>query len=612
MGFRFSKDKTIFCVAILWIIAAIGVCVWVNIQNLRLWVDEGMLAYSIINRSLLELASTPLDWNQSAPIIYIYIVKVFSLILGNSEFVLRLPSLLSFCVLLLMFYYIVKNVFGHEYPILETAFLAGIPFIMGYAQEFKPYMIEATAVLGVFILYYQYKTEKITWYLFIIVSGLAIGLGNPVCFVLGAILLNEAISALKRRNSKELLQSVIGGIVILLLFLAYYFFWLRPVIHDGYMVEFWEDYRFLFSSKKLLWHNLQLISDVMKIFEDSWVFISAGVVISVLINLFYEHNQYIWVIVETFLVTFCASSMGMFPVKNRLYLFAYPLLCILFFHVFNRLWNKGKIENVIILTCAILLICSQGGIWKHLRKEHFIFPREEIRNSIQYVENNIKEDEKCYIYWHALPVFLYENGYDNTSIGPYKDNLIFGKGFFQSGDNREDVDTILAANKMYILISHKNTSGDRYNSMLIEANDYGNLEKIMDNYDTPLYYYTRDVKDGKFSAAIEVADVLSEGDICNALIRITNTGNACMNNGFEVITLRTKEDSGQDLVIPIAGELPIGETLEIPVHFKWNESTEKIELHLKREGKFWMDEQGVAPVTIYRYLTEDNMCETKR
>lgn len=597
---KLTKDNIIELIGLAWIVLALGVCLYVNAQNLRFWVDEGMLAYSVCNRSLAELAATPLDWNQSAPILYIYIVKIISMILGNSEFTLRLCSLISYAVLLVLFYDIVRNVFAHKYPALETAFLAGIPVIMGYAQEFKPYMTEAATVLLVFRLFHCYRMGKLNWYIYIALSGLCIGLGNPVCFLIGGTLLVEFLSGLKEKKGKVILQSIIGGVIIMGIFTVYYIYWLSPVIHDGYTVDFWDDYRLLFDSKAALVHSFKLLSDIMRSFGSAWVIVSVGCILSLIINLTYEHNQYIWVIAGTFAVTLTASAMGRFPVKNRLYLFAYPFFVILFFQVFNRLWDERKVENIIILCCAIMLLCSQGGIWKHMQEDHYIFAREEIRNSIEYVRDHIEEDEKCYVYYHALPVFWYENGYANSSIGEYQNNLIFGKGFFRDGDNQEDVDTILNSDKIYILISHKNTSGDRYRSMLVQANDCGNLEKVMDNYDTPLYYYVRDSKDRKFGAEMEVANVQSDGIVCDAVIRITNTGEACMNNGLETITLRTTMDSNQDIVIPISGELPIGDTMDVPVHFKWEDNVSEVELHLKREGKLWMDEQGVAPVTIYR------------
>lgn len=145
---KLTKDHMIELVGLVWIVVSFGVCLYVNTRNLRFWVDEGMLAYSVSNRSLAELVATPLDWNQSTPILYLYIVKIISMLLGNSEFTLRLFSLISYAILLVLFYDIVRNIFNHKYPALETAFLAGIPFIMGYAQEFKPYMTEAAAVLS--------------------------------------------------------------------------------------------------------------------------------------------------------------------------------------------------------------------------------------------------------------------------------------------------------------------------------------------------------------------------------------------------------------------------------------------------------------------------------
>lgn len=595
-----NKEHKIEILAFLWILVAACVCLWVNLQNVNFWVDEAMLAYSISTRSFFELAASPLAWNQSAPLFYVYIVKVLSIVFGNSEFTLRLCSLVSYCYLLGAFWYLAKNVLKHKYPVTETAFLAGVPIVMGYAMEFKPYMTESCAVLTVMILYYWYRENRINWYCFIGLSALGIGLGNPVCFVLGGILLFEFLLGCKKQDFRLLKQSALGGMIVLAVFAVYYVFWLRPVINDGYMVDFWEDYRLEYLGKEELLHSIKLLTDILKKFGPVWTLILAGVLACLAINLLYEKNAYIFVIYCGVFVTLIASSLGMFPVKDRLYLFSYPLMMLLFFHVFCYLWGKGKVEDGILLLGMILLIGSQNGITENMKEENLIVSREEIRTSIRYVEEHITGDEECYVYWHALPAFWYENGYENTSIGGYPDNLIFGKGFFHHGDNQEDVDRILESDKMWILISHKNTSGDRYNEMLIQANDFGNLEKIMDNHDTPLYYYTRNKENRKFRASMEVVELESDGVVCDAVIKITNTGEACMNNGFETITLRTKDEALQEIVIPVEGELPIGETIEVPIHFVWEDGVEQIELHLKREGKFWLEELGTTPVVLFR------------
>lgn len=413
------------------------------------------------------------------------------------------------------------------------------------------------------------------------------------------VLLFEFLTGCKERNAHKIKQCIAGSFIVLTVFLAYYIFWLRPVINDGNMVDFWKDYRLKYLSGADLLHDFKLIADIMRQFGAVWGLFLVGIVVCFVISFFYERNTYILVIMCGAVVTLFASSLGMFPVKDRLYLFTYPLAVLLFFHVVNYLWGNGKLKDGILVLGIVLLICSQTGIMENAKRENLIVSREEIRNSIRYVEKHITEKEECYVYWHALPAFWYENGYENKSIGGYQDNLVWGKGFFHHGDNQEDVGRILESDKMWILISHKNSSGDRYNEMLIQANDFGNLEKIMDNYDTPLYYYTRNENDRKFSAKMEVVEAESDGRICNAVIKITNTGEACMNNGFETITLRTKA-AEQDVVVPVIGELPIGESIEIPVHFVWEDGIEKIDLSLKREGKCWMEEQGVSPVTLYR------------
>ena len=70
-------------IALGWIVVAVAVNLLYNMQNVNFWVDEAMLAYSVSTRSLGQLAAAPLAWNQSAPLLYVYIVKVISLVAGN-------------------------------------------------------------------------------------------------------------------------------------------------------------------------------------------------------------------------------------------------------------------------------------------------------------------------------------------------------------------------------------------------------------------------------------------------------------------------------------------------------------------------------------------------
>lgn len=72
-------------------------------SNRALWGDEASLALNIVNRSYLELLQ-PLDRNQAAPPGFLWIEKLFTQILGNNEYALRLFPLISGIVSLIAFY----------------------------------------------------------------------------------------------------------------------------------------------------------------------------------------------------------------------------------------------------------------------------------------------------------------------------------------------------------------------------------------------------------------------------------------------------------------------------------------------------------------------------
>ncbi|MBE5847915.1 MAG: hypothetical protein E7300_09600 [Lachnospiraceae bacterium] len=490
--------------ALLVIAVTLGITFWHNLQGANLWHDEAMLAYSICNRSLPELLTQPLAYNQSAPILYIVIVKLFATVFGTSEFILRLPSWLSFAALLAVYYMMAKRICNHKAPLLETAALSCIPILISYSCEFKQYTTEAFAVLLVFLLYGLYRAGKFSWPVMILSGGLCILLGNPVCFLLGGILTYHFLEGILLAEKRvQIRQSIYGGMIVLAIFAAYYFYWLRPVIMDGYMVDFWTDFKLVCGDRKEILHSLVLIRDILNKLGPLWIVVTAGALAAVLMAAFMKTQKCMVVMVTLLcaIITAAASLMGRFPLKDRMFVFAYPLLLLLCFEILNRLWEKVAAAGVVTIIFAIAFMISNCGFVSYLTPESFIFSREEIRTQVEFLRDHIEADEKCYVYYDALPAFWYENGYDNDSIGQYQHNLIWGKGFFHNGDNQADIDLVKSLDKVYILICHRNSSGDRYSELLLQLQESGSLGLVMENYDTPIYYYTKVESDQKYEQA---------------------------------------------------------------------------------------------------------------
>ena len=150
-----SADILGFCI----IVSGIIVSILMNCVGRTLWLDEAMLAFSFSKRSLLELTNGVFEWDQSAPVLYLYCVKILTLLFGNTEAVLRSFSVFSYIVVLFLSGYAAKKLLGVKYPILVAAFLANMNFMLKYSNEFKQYLSECIWVLLVLILYYFYKEK---------------------------------------------------------------------------------------------------------------------------------------------------------------------------------------------------------------------------------------------------------------------------------------------------------------------------------------------------------------------------------------------------------------------------------------------------------------------
>ena len=61
-----------------------------------------MLALNILNRSFGGLFQQPMEYGQSSPIGYVISVKAITLLLGDSEYALRLYSLIAGCFALML------------------------------------------------------------------------------------------------------------------------------------------------------------------------------------------------------------------------------------------------------------------------------------------------------------------------------------------------------------------------------------------------------------------------------------------------------------------------------------------------------------------------------
>lgn len=585
------------------ILAGIGVSIFMNCVGRTLWLDEAMLAFSFSKRSFFGLTNGVFEWDQSAPVLYLYLVKLLTVLFGNTEFVLRSFSILSYIAVLFLSAYTAKKLFRIKYPILAAAFLANMNFILKYSNEFKQYLSECIWVLLVLVLYYCYKEKKLAWYKMMIGFMIFIWGANPACFFIGGVLLYEFCSGVFTKDKVLVRNSVLTGTGVGVSFVVYYFCWLRGIALSGTMQSYWENASFPLIPKSIddLKMAQAMVYEIFITFREARVFMVALVLAAFIVGIVFAKNRYCTVILLGFLVTLFASYIHMFPVADRLWCFSFPVFTILAFYAIDQMAVSSRRAEIVAVFLMFTLMLTNNGILVYRHAENVYQKGEEANPCIAYLEENVAEGEKVYVYYQSIPVTRYKIGYETERIGNVTaDNIIWGTDTLDHEDAQPDIEKVLKEDKCYILASH--APAERIDPLLNAAKEQGNLEIVMNEYETPLYYYTREPGDRKGSVSYELISQEEEGDTCYVTIRVQNTGTAYINTEFDDVKVGCKQRD--DIGTNLWGNLAPGAYFDMPLQFDWNGDTEAA-LQLRNGEKYWYEELGIAPIII----TKGNVLE---
>ncbi len=494
------------------------------IQDRTLWYDEAMLASSIFQHGFGELLK-PLDYSQSAPVGFLFIVKVLTNILGGSQFVLRLYPLITGVFGICLFYLLLKEI-GFKRPFIGAAFFATVHPLVYYSTELKPYMQDAFFIVASLYLYQLYSKKKITLWVYMLYCVLAVWISFSVIFVIGAItcynffsgVVRWVFSLVKRdflmeeEIKRQLLGSVVFGASAVISFLICYFVYTKGVSSniDEMSMEYWRHLKFpLMPEDASDWELMSLMVNrfLEFVFPGFFTSVAGGILwLGGSLLLIKRKFDFFWYSFLTVLFTLIASSIGSYPIEGRLLVFIIPVILIAimcFVEVLADLVCFKAIEVIIFIGIIALNI----GVLGFSNVNNVLRERQEATYLISYLNNNIEEDEKIYVFPNAVPIYEYMTGYEHgynhfpqrvTESG----QLIFGMKYWELecepyvykttiNEERlnENVEAIIKNEKVYILFYHQ--GGDAEYSLISTLREYGSVRLVMDEKNTPLYLFKK-------------------------------------------------------------------------------------------------------------------------
>ncbi len=463
------------------IVVGVGLSI-LNFMNFRsLWLDEAMLALNIVNKSAMELLQ-PLDYNQVAPIGFLLMEKCFATLFGNADWSLRIFPLISFFLAVFLIFSITNKILQSKLvAVYTTAFFATTFIVLSYSTEVKQYITDIAFALLILKASITYNDNgfKNKWWIYAIIGAVSIWFSNVAIL----LLFSGGIYSIYKTHYTFEKKYLRLGIVLgcwMISFLVYFSLFIYNHPTKSGMVDFWQEAGaflpkdiFNFDFYETLFFKIGLLFKFSGYSSFSLVLLPIF-----LMGLYYlgkNKRGMLFLLNFPLILHLCLSYFKLYPFDKRLVLYLYPFLLIVIFSGFYYINTIAKVNNQKWLYILPLLLVTNMVL---LFRSGFPVEKEEINESLSYMDSKYRKGDDLYVYYGASHAFeFYKKSFNFFSVIDSSD-VVFS---FDNRNNWSDYKLpVMNMNKsVWIIFSHvywiKNADGlteDEFILNIFKKNGY--------------------------------------------------------------------------------------------------------------------------------------------
>ncbi len=419
-------------------------------HNRSLWLDEAMLSWNIVNKSYSELL-VPLNYNQVAPIGFLFFEKFISSLFGYTDWSLRLFPFFSFVFSIpLLYLFALKFTNDKKKALYSCAFFCLNLTILNYSFEVKQYSSDVLFGLLISLSSINYlNNNKIKTLILAIITGvIAVWFSNiavVILFVFG--------STIVLKSFKE--QQFKGLIIVscwITSFLLYYFLFMFQHPTQEYMLMYWTRKKAFVPNDLFSLDFLNFILSKSKmIFTDLLFKNYAGLIFLPFLFIgiwsFRNNKKKLLFLLLPMVVHLLLSFFRFYPFETRFILFQIPFITILLvegiFFLFD--FSKSTFTTVRFFNSLIpLLICF------FLLSNSIPIEKEEMKINLNHINSHIQYGDNIYVYGSAASAYkFYMKSYPNII---YKGNTVYG-GFHRDDWSQYDKEVIGLKGRSWLIFS---------------------------------------------------------------------------------------------------------------------------------------------------------------
>jgi len=229
-------------IAAIAIVAGIVLRVVEFARNRPLWLDEAMLSLNIAARSFARLAR-PLDYDQSAPVAYLWLERLAVTIGGGNELSLRVLPFVAGLALVPLTWLVGRRLAGAATATLAAILAALSLSLITFSAEAKQYGVDPLVTALIVWLASRVADapgDRRKWAELVAGGVAGLLLSQPAIFTLGGAACALAVDPPLRRDATARRYAVVAAIAWIVTFGALYIGLYGPIAHSAYMRSFWE------------------------------------------------------------------------------------------------------------------------------------------------------------------------------------------------------------------------------------------------------------------------------------------------------------------------------------------------------------------------------------
>jgi hypothetical protein len=389
--------------------------------NRSLWLDEALLAKSVLTRGFAELAE-PLLYGQTAPLGFLLMLRGAVEVFGSSELSLRLTPLVAGLLGLACFRILARETLADRDSVVATALFALSPYLIYYSSEVKQYSSDvlASVLLLLFARRVLDSDSPVTTRLLpLAMTGVVVvWVSHPSIFFLtaiGAVILWRTVV---EGGGRPLALVAATGMAWVASFGASYLVANRGLADREYMEAFW---RMGFwplppsSMEEADWLPralIRMLREPIGVLSDQpahsvTIVIAGGITLLLGAVLSFRQNR-AWgaVCLLPFVLVLIASAMKMypfgggFPTGGRVLLFLLPIAFVWIAVGAGAMLDRARPLGMVLVAMLVapyVLYAAQSV--PHVRME--------VKPLLEYVREEWQPGDRLYVYYDGRAQFAY-------------------------------------------------------------------------------------------------------------------------------------------------------------------------------------------------------------